>query len=72
MATLASLIGKPLEELSEEELTSFIENLRTSRQLFLDDAYEARKSRRIASSKRKPKEMSAELAQEIDELMDLL
>ena len=39
MATLESLIGIPLHELSEEELTNFIEGLRSVRQTFIDEVY---------------------------------
>ena len=72
MATLESLIGRPLHELSEEEVTNWIENLRSTRQLFTDGAYEARSKKRAASTKRKGPEVTAEFLAEIDELAEEL
>lgn len=72
MATLESLIGTPIHEMTEEQLTNFIENLRSTRQSFTDGAFEERKTRRQSSAKRKPKEVSAELLAEIDALADEL
>lgn len=71
MATLESLIGRPLHELDEKQITDFIENLRGTRQAFTEGAYEERQTRRKASAKRK-KEVSPELLAEIDALAEEL
>lgn len=72
MATLESLIGRPLHEMSEDQITNFIENLRSTRQLFTDGAYEERQSKRKSSAKRKGKDITPELLAEIDALADEL
>ena len=53
MATLSSELGIPLEELDEEQITDFIENLRARRQIFTDSAYETRQNRRQSAAKAK-------------------
>lgn len=70
MATLESLIGRPLHELPEEEITNFIENLRSVRQSFTDGAYEERKTRRKTATKRKGPEITAEFLAEVDSLAE--
>ncbi len=70
MATLESLIGVPLHELTEEKLTDFIENLRAVRQGFTDNAYETRQTRRKSSTKRKGPEITAEFLAEVDALAE--
>jgi hypothetical protein len=70
MATLQSLIGRPLHELSEDEITNWIENLRSTRQSFTENAYEERTARRKTASKRKGPQITAEFLAEIDELSD--
>ena len=69
MATLESLIGIPLHELSEEELTNFIEGLRSVRQTFIDEVYTERITKRKAATKRKGLDVTAEF---LDDLEDLL
>lgn len=70
MATLESIIGKPLHLLSEDELTNFVENLRATRQTFTDGAYTERTTRRKAATKRKGPEITAAFLAEIDDLSD--
>lgn len=70
MATLSSIIGTPLDQLEESQLTEFVENFRSVRQTFTEGAYEERKTKRTASAKRKGKDVSLELLAEIDDLAD--
>ena len=70
MATLESLIGTPLHELSEDELTNFIEGLRSVRQTFTDGAYTERTTKRKAAAKRKGPDLTPEFLAEVDSLMD--
>lgn len=72
MATLESLIGVPLHELPEDQITDFVENLRSTRQQFTEGAYEERKFKRKSSAKRQTKQMTPELLAEIDSLMEEL
>jgi hypothetical protein len=70
MATLESILGKSIHEFSEEQLTDFVENLRSVRQSFTDSAYETRTNKRKAAAKRKGPEVTAEFLADIESLAD--
>lgn len=69
MATLESLIGTPLHELSEEELTNFIENLRSVRQTFTDNAYTERTTKRKTTTKKNSTNITLEFLAELENLL---
>ncbi len=68
MATLSSELGVDLHDLTQDQLTDFIENLRSKRQSFTDNAYETRTTKRSAATKRKSPEITAEFLADLDDL----
>ncbi len=70
MATIESLLGQSLKDLSEDQLTDFVENLRSVRQTFTDSAYETRSNKRKTAAKRKGPEITAEFLKDVEELAE--